>query len=238
MTLKCIITDDEPSALKLLRRYVTDTPFLELVAACSSAKETMEALSKHEVDLLLLDIHMPDLSGMALAKTIDPNIPIVFTTAFDQYAIEGYKVNAKGYLLKPFSYEEFLETVSKLTRNSASTPKNDESDEDREYIMVKADYKTWQIPLSEVRYFEGVKDYVKIHRENENKPLMPLMSMKYLEEHLPKSRFMRVHRSYIVNLDKIRVIERNQILFDEVRITVSENYRDVFQQFMKQRFGT
>ncbi|RED92199.1 LytR/AlgR family response regulator transcription factor [Marinoscillum furvescens] len=236
MTLKCIITDDEPSALKLLKRYVDDTPFLELVAMCSSAKEAMEALASHEIDLLFLDIHMPDLSGMALAKSIDPAIPIIFTTAFDQYAIEGYKVNAKGYLLKPFSYEEFIETVSKLTR--AATAQSTTPPAEREYIMVKADYKTWQIPLNEIRYFEGVKDYVKIHRENESKPLMPLMSMKYLEEYLPPSRFMRVHRSFIVNLDKIRVIERHQILFDEVRITVSENYREAFQQFIKQRFGT
>ena len=207
-----------------------------MLAECSSATETIEFLSKNKADLVFLDIQMPDLSGMSLAKTIDPNIPIIFTTAFDQYAVEGYKVNTLGYLLKPFSFEEFEEVLNRALQKLQGTPQA-ESKVNADYIMIKADYKIWQIKLDDILYVEGVKDYVKIYRENESKALMPLMSLKGLEDSLPSDQFMRVHRSYIVNLNKISVIERNQILFGDKRISISESYKEKFQSFLDGRFG-
>ncbi|MBR9861661.1 response regulator transcription factor [bacterium] len=233
--VRCLITDDEPLARSLVKSYVQKIPTLNLLGECGSATETAEFLKNNEVDLIFLDIQMPDLSGMSLAKTIPSSTKVIFTTAFDQYAIEGYKVNAIGYLLKPISFDEFSETVSKaMVHFKEEVPEVQLRDE---FIMIKADYKIYQIKLSEIKYIEGVKDYVKIHQEGEGKPLMPLMSMKFLEETLPSDRFMRVHRSYIVNLDQIKVIERNQILFDKVRINVSDNYKEQFNAFLEKRFG-
>lgn len=238
--LKVIVADDEPHALKLIKSYVEDTAFLELVATCKNAKEVLDqTTATPDIDIVFLDIQMPGISGMSLAKNLDSKIKVVFTTAFEHYAIEGYKVNAAGYLLKPFSYEEFLETATKvknqLEKNKAVSSAH--ANINKDFMMVKADYKIWQIPLSDILYFEGVKDYVRIHRASEKKVLMPLMSMKFLEEYLPSDSFLRIHRSYIVNLNQIKVIERNQVVFGDVRITVSDNYKERFTQFLNQRFG-
>lgn len=235
--LKCIVADDEPSALALIKKYADDAPFIETVAACKNSNEVLAALAENDIDLLFLDIQMPGLSGMALAKMVDPKIAVIFTTAFDKYAIEGYQVNAIGYLLKPFSYEEFLEPAAKYQQKLKSSSPEVAELKDQDFIMVKADYKTWQIPLNDILYFEGVKDYVRIHRQSVSKVLMPLMSMKSLESQLPETKFMRVHRSYIVNLNKIEVIERNQIVFGDTRISVSDNYKEKFNTFVKGRFG-
>jgi DNA-binding LytR/AlgR family response regulator len=235
--IRCLITDDEPLARSLLRTYVDRLPTLQLLGECVSATETIAFLEKEKVDLLFLDIQMADLSGMSLAKTIHDRTRIIFTTAFEQYAVEGYKVNALGYLLKPFSFEEFSETVNRaiktMIEDQASIAKIH-----KDFIMIKADYKIWQLKLKDITFIEGLKDYVKIHRDTETKALMPLMSMRSLEEILPSDQFMRVHRSFIVNLDKIIVIERNQILFADKRITVSDNYKEKFNLFLEERFGS
>lgn len=233
MKIRTIIADDEPFALDLLKSYVEKTPFLELVKACRSAVEVMETLEEEkEVDLLCLDIQMPSLTGMQLAKTLGENGPkIIFTTAFEEYAIEGYKVNAIDYLLKPFAFEEFLAAAQKAKRQGASP-----TSKVQDYIIVKSDYKLRQIELEDVIYIEGLKDYVKIHRESANKSLLTLMSMKKLEANLPEDRFMRVHRSFIVNLNKIKIVERGSIVFGKERIPVSDKYKEQFQEFLNQRF--
>ncbi len=230
MKLPTIIADDEPFALDLLRSYVEKVPFLELIAACRSAVEVLDVLEQEEVDLLCLDIQMPSLSGMQLAKSLGNDGPkIIFTTAFEQYAIEGYKVNAVDYLLKPFSFEEFLQAAQK------AKPKI-EPQSAQDYIIVKSDYKLQQIALNDILYIEGLKDYVNIHRESNSKSLLTLMSMKKLEAKLPQAQFMRVHRSYIVNLNKIKVVERGNIVFDKTYIPVSDKYKEHFQAFLNQRF--
>lgn len=233
MKIRTIIADDEPFALDLLKSYVEKVPFLELLKACRSAVEVMEALEEEkEVDLLCLDIQMPSLTGMQLAKTLGENGPkIIFTTAFEEYAIEGYKVNAIDYLLKPFSFEEFLAAAQKAKRQGASLPSKVQ-----DYIIVKSDYKLRQIELNDIIYIEGLKDYVKIHRESADKSLLTLMSMKKLEASLPKDRFMRIHRSFIVNLNKIKTVERGSIVFGKEHIPVSDKYKEQFQEFLNQRF--
>ncbi len=243
MKLTCAIVDDEPMALGLVESYVKKTPFLELKHTFNSAIEAMEILQNDAVDLLFLDIQMPDLTGIEFSKMLSKKTKIVFTTAFDQYAIEGFKVDALDYLLKPFDYAEFLTAVNKakewfslvyksehtaaptLTSEEGTTAK-------KEFLFVKSEYKQLRIKLADVLYFEGLKDYIKIWLKTESKPILTLMSLKSLEEELPESDFMRVHRSFIVSLKNIDVIERSQIIINNQRITVSEAYKPKFLAFI------
>jgi two-component system, LytTR family, response regulator len=235
MNLRCLIVDDEPLALDLLEGYVLKTPSLSLAGRCSSAFQVMEMLGNTEVDLMFLDIQMPGLTGLELIRSL-PNPPkVIFTTAFEQYALEGFKVDALDYLLKPISYPEFLNAVNKAKRWFELEDKP-VAPAARNSIFVKSDYKLVQIEFKNILYIEGLKDYVKFYLEGNEKPVLSLMSMKSLEENLPGDRFMRVHRSFIVNLDKIKTIERNRIVFGKEYIPVSDNYKDKFQQFVNERF--
>lgn len=232
MILKCAIVDDEPLALGLLESYVNKTPFLELVGKYSSAVQAMKELPGKHADLLFLDIQMPELNGLEFSGMVDSSTRIVFTTAFSQYAIDGYKVNALDYLLKPFSYADFLQAANKAVQwfELLQQPK-----EEIQSIFVKSDYKLVQIKLDKILYVEGLKDYIKVYEEDAPKPILSLMSMKAMEELLPSSHFMRVHRSYIVRKDKIRIIDRGRIVFGKNYIPVSDSYKQVFQDFLEQR---
>jgi len=231
--ISCLIVDDEPMALNLVESYVLKTPFLQLVQKCNSGLEALSYLNEEKVDLIFLDIQMPDLTGLQLAKVLPKSTRIIFTTAFDQYAIEGFKVEALDYLLKPFDYSEFLEAANKarewfelIQNQEKATPKN------TEFLFVKSEYKQIKVVLKDVLYFEGLKDYIKIWLVNNPKPILTLMSLKTLEEELPESQFMRVHRSFIVALDNIDTVERSQILINNQRITVSDQYKQVFLDFI------
>lgn len=232
MTLNCAIVDDEPLALNLLESYINKTPFLTLAGKYSSAVQAMKELPGKQVDLLFLDIQMPELNGLEFSKMVNPHTRIVFTTAFGQYAIDGYKVNALDYLLKPISYVDFLQAANKAVQwfELLQQPK-DEIDS----IFVKSEYKLVQIELKNILYIEGLKDYIKIYEEGNTKPILSLMSMKAMEEMLPASRFMRVHRSYIVQKDKIRIIDRGRIVFGKTYIPVSDSYKQTFQEFLDKR---
>lgn len=232
MTLNCAIVDDEPLALNLLESYVNKTPFLKLAGKYSSAVQAMKELPDQQVDLLFLDIQMPELNGLEFSKMVDPHTRIVFTTAFDQYAIDGYRVNALDYLLKPISYVDFLQAANKALQWFELTQK---PAEEIDSIFVKSDYKLVQIELSKIMYIEGLKDYIKIYTEGAAKPVLSLMSMKAMEELLPATRFIRVHRSFIVQKDKIRVIDRGRIVFDKTYIPISDSYKQAFQTFLDQR---
>lgn len=232
--IRCVITDDEPHALDLVESYVNRIPYLQLVGKCSNAPDLITLLEKEMVDLIFLDIQMPALSGMSVARLLKDGPKIIFTTAFEEYAVESYKVNAIDYLLKPFSLEEFSKAAGKAQKNIFPNQPQQTVSLKNENIIIKADYKLWQIPLNDILYFEGVKDYIRIYRKSVSKVLMPLLSLKTLESRLPES-FMRVHRSFIVNLDNIEVIERNQILFDKARITISDKYKEDFGGFVNQR---
>ncbi|MCF8276978.1 MAG: LytTR family DNA-binding domain-containing protein [Flavobacteriales bacterium] len=230
-TVSCLIVDDEPMALSLVESYVSKTPFLELKGKCSSALEVLDYLNKEQVDLLFLDIQMPDLTGIELSQTLkDRKTRVIFTTAFDKYAIEGFKVDAIDYLLKPFDYPEFLMAANKakdwfsLVQSNASTG----SGNGKEFLFVRSEYKQVKINLNDVLYFEGLKDYIKIWLKDNPKPVLTLMSFKSLQQELPSSRFMRVHRSFMISLDKIDEIERSQVIIGKTRITVSDQYKDEF----------
>lgn len=239
--IKCLLIDDEPLAIGILEDYVKNTPFLTLVASCSNAIEALQKIEDEDIDLIFSDIQMPNISGIEFSKMIlNKNIKIIFTTAFEEYALESYKVNAIDYLLKPISYPEFLVAVNKaktvLKAESVSynseEQKTDNTNND-DYIFVKSEYKLVKIELKNILYIEGLKDYVKFYTQNSDKPIMSLMSLKYLEEELTSKKFMRVHRSFIVNLKRVKIIERNRIIFGDKYIPISEKYKENFQNFIK-----
>ncbi|MBN1599913.1 MAG: response regulator transcription factor [Bacteroidales bacterium] len=236
--MNCIAIDDEPLALRQISDFIRQTPFLEIVAECRSAFEAMEVLQgEKNVDLMFVDINMPDLSGMEFIKTLKSGPEIIFTTAYSEYAIEGYKVDALDYLLKPIDYTDFLKAANKakIYFQAISKTNGNQSDEEN-YLFVKTEYKVVRIKLKEVKYIEGMREYVRIHLENA-RPVMTLMSMKSLEDKLPPENFMRVHRSFIVNLNKITTIERSRIIFDkDVYIPVSDQYKEKFQEFINKHF--
>lgn len=234
MNLNCCIIDDEPLALDLMESYVVKTPFLTLCGKFSSALLAMRELSGRCTDLLFLDIQMPDLDGMEFSKIVGNKTRIVFTTAFEQYAVDSYRVNALDYLLKPISYPDFLQAANKALQWYEMQKQTENSGELRS-IFVKTDYKLVQVDLQHILYIEGLKDYVKIYLEGEPRPLLSLMSLKSLEELLPSRQFLRVHRSYIVQMQKIKIIERNRIVFGKEYIPVSDSYKDKFMAFLSDR---
>ena len=231
--MKCIVVDDEPLALDLLESYVRKTPFLELAGKYSSAVQAMKELANQQVDLIFLDIQMPELNGLEFSRMLPPETCIIFTTAFDQYAIDGYKVNAIDYLLKPISYPDFLQAANKALHQHELMHRTPQDEIDS--IFVKSEYKLVQIELRKILYVEGLKDYVKIYEEDSPKPVLSLMSMKAMEDLLPPSQFMRVHRSYIVRKDKIRVIDRGRIVFGKTYIPISDSYKQAFQEYLEKR---
>lgn len=236
--ITCLIADDEPMALSLIESYVLKTPFLELKAKCNSAIKAMEFLeTDSDIDLFFLDIQMPDLTGLEFSRLLPTKSKVVFTTAFDQYAIEGYKVNALDYLLKPFDYNEFLNAAQKARNhfetNSLQNTENQKNNKNSDFIFVKSEYRQIKINLSEILYIEGLKDYVKIYTSNHPRPILTLMSLKKLEEELPSEQFMRVHRSYIISLEKIEAIERNHVVIKDGFITIAPNYKDILMEYIK-----
>jgi DNA-binding LytR/AlgR family response regulator len=237
MKIKCLSIDDEPLALKQISSYIEKTPFLESVALCQSAFEAMEYLSNNDVDLMFVDINMPDLNGMELVKSLTNKPQVVFTTAYSEYAIEGFQVDALDYILKPISYAVFLKAANKAKAWFELNQKQTETiHTTQDSIFVKSEYKLMRILLSEIKYIESSNEYIQIHLVNDQ-PITTLIRLKTIEEQLPKDKFMRVHRSFIVNLDRVKVIERNRIIFDRnVYIPIGDQYKDVFQTFIDKTF--
>lgn len=233
MILKCIIVDDEPLAVELLASYVSKIPFMELAGKYSNATDALSGIREHKPDLVFLDIQMPEINGLELSHMIPESTRIVFTTAFEQYATDSYRVNALDYLLKPISYACFLEACNKaLQWFTLVNGSENKAAEDPKSIFVKSEYKLLQIDLDSIRYVEGLKDYVKIYTEESQHPILSLMNMKAMEQMLPPSRFIRVHRSFIVNKSKIREVERNRIIFGNVYIPIGDSYKQAFQNFI------
>ena len=238
MIVNCAIVDDEPLALDLLESYIRKTPFLNLVGRYSSAIQAMRELPKQSVDLLFLDIQMPDLSGVDYSKMLPTDIRVIFTTAFSNYAADSYRVNALDYLLKPISYTVFLEASNKALQWFEMTKKSNEQPSvfnESDIIFLKSERRLVQVDLTKLLYVEALKDYMKFVCEGDEMPVFSLMSLKSLEATLPSSRFMRVHRSFIVQKSKVKVIENNRIVFGKVRIPIGDAYKAVFQEFLAER---
>lgn len=244
MKLRCAILDDEPLAVELMESYVRRTPFLQLAGSYGSGITAFEALRREPVDLLFCDIQMPELNGMELTRMLPPETRVIFTTAFSRYAVEGFRVNAVDYLLKPISYADFLAAAEKAlswfelraraqaSEAPAAPPADGTPAAAPRSLIVRSEHRLLQIDLDSILYIEGLKDYVKIYTEESPRPVLSLTSLKALEEQLPADRFIRVHRSYIVQPAKIRAIERNRIVFGKEYIPIAERYRDAFFDFL------
>ena len=243
--LTCVIVDDEPLAVKLLESYVGKTDGLELVASFTDSVEAISMIKSHPVDLLFLDIQMPDMNGMELAHMIPAETRVVFTTAFKEYAFESYEVSALDFLLKPIRYNKFLAAVDKARQWFAISSLSSEhhllsiesNTSTPETIFLRVDGEYRQITLSQILYVSGMKDYVMFYLEGERKPLITHLTMKSVEEMLPTQQFMRVHRSYIVALDKIRSVDRNDCIYigDEI-IRVTDAFRENFLNYLQSKF--
>ena len=237
MKIKCVAIDDEPLALKQIGAYLERTPFFETIALCSNAFEALKFIREGEVDLLFVDINMPDLNGLDFVRSLERKIPVIFTTAYSEYAIDGFQVDALDYLLKPISYASFLKSANKAkTWFDVNHKSNEVVQPQMDYLFVKSEHRLIRILLSDIKYIEGSNEYIIIHLMKE-KPLTTLMRMKNIESMLPENQFMRVHRSFIVNLNQVKVIERNRIIFDEkIYIPVGEQYKENFQRFLDKTF--
>ena len=229
MIINCAIIDDEPLAAGLLKSYAERTPFLSLRGTYGSALEAMKELRDNPAQLLFLDIQMPELSGIEFAKILPQETKVIFTTAFQQYAVEGYKVSALDYLMKPISYEDFLRAANKALEWFSVSLKKDVYFRDR-FMFVKSDYKLLRVSLDDILYIEGLKDYVRIYLRDGQK-IMSLMNMKKLEDYLPRPEFLRTHRSYIVHMAYAEAVDRLRIVIGDQFIPISESYKDEVQQY-------
>jgi two-component system, LytTR family, response regulator LytT len=235
--ITAIAIDDEPLALQLVSGYIEKTPGLNLVGKFDNPLDAIDFLATKAVDLIFVDIRMPDLSGLEFTRSMVKGPKVIFTTAYEKYALDGFRLDVVDYLLKPFSYEEFLKAVQKaqrLIRLEKGAP--DKIDSNNEFLFLKSDYKIKRINFNDILYIEGLKDYVKVYTKNSPNPVLSLTTMRLIESKLPESKFMRVHRSFIVNLEKIDTIERSRIVFGKTYIPVSEQYKDKFQEYLDKNF--
>ena len=237
--IRVLAIDDEPLALQQLAAYIKKIPFLELVAECQSAIEAKEILNNENIDAIFCDINMPDLNGMDFVKSLSTPPLIVFTTAYSEYAVEGFKVDAVDYLLKPFGLDDFKRAANRLQERlevRQQEPSTTIASSEDDSIFVKTDYRVVKIAISDIRYIEGMSEYLKIHLESQPKPIVTLLSMKKMEEFLP-SHFMRIHRSYIINLKKIQEVNKNRVIMDsETYLPIGDNYKDAFNDYLDKKF--
>lgn len=225
--IKCLVIDDEPLAIDVLEDFIAKVPFLNLVKGCTSAMEAIEVLHQEDVQLLFLDIQMPQVSGVQFLKSLDYRPKVIFTTAYSDYALEGFNLDAVDYLLKPFTFERFLKAVNKAYQQITLQNKSSEVNADKEYMFVKSGYDTVKVKFDEILYIEGLKDYVKIHTTG--KTVIALMSMRILEETLPDN-FIRVHRSYIIDFERVSMVQKRKVFIDKLEIPIGEVYRDAFME--------
>ena len=237
--IRCLAIDDEPLALQQLTTYIGKVPFLELAAQCQSALEARKFLEQDTVDAIFCDINMPDLNGMDFIKSLQAPPLIVFTTAYSEYAVEGFKVNAVDYLLKPFGLDDFRRAANRIKERQESVSTNIQHpipNTQPATLFVKTDYRMVKINIPDIRYIEGMSEYLKIYLEGEDKPIITLLSMKKIESRLPEN-FMRIHRSYIVNLHKIQEVNKNRIIMDaETFLPIGDMYKESFQQYLDTMF--
>ena len=231
-----IAIDDEPLALELIAGYIRKTPFLEWKGSFDNPLSAAEFLQHEPVDLIFLDVMMPDQSGTDFARKLPAEVKVIFTTASDRFAVEGFRLDAVDYLLKPFSYEEFLKAANKALKIRELEKKAVNISADQQFLFIKSEYKIRRIRFGDILYVEGLKDYVRIYLKHEPKPVLSLSTLKALESRLPAATFMRVHRSFIVNLQHVDLVERSQIIFGKAAIPVSEGYKDAFQAFLNENF--
>ena len=240
MSIRCLAIDDEPLALQQLVAYIGKVPFLELAAQCQSALEARQFLENDTVDAIFCDINMPDLNGMDFVKSLVVPPLVVFTTAYSEYAVEGFRVNAVDYLLKPFGLQDFQRAANRLKERLDNTPAAPASDisltSNDNVLFLKTDYRIVKVSIPNIRYIEGMSEYLKVWIEGEAKPIITLLSMKKIEERLPDY-FMRIHRSYIINLNKIQEVNKNRVIMDaDTYLPIGDLYKESFQSYLNTKF--
>ena len=235
--IRCLAIDDEPLALQQIANYISKVPFLELAAQCQSAVEARTFLEHDTVDAIFCDINMPDLNGMDFVKSLAAPPLVVFTTAYSEYAVEGFRVNAVDYLLKPFGLQDFLRAANRLRERVEREERNVKSEEERnDTLFLKTDSRIVKVSISDIRYIEGMSEYLKVWLDSQPKPIITLLSMKKMEEYLPTS-FMRIHRSYIVNLTKIQEVNKNRVILDaNTYLPIGDLYKEAFQTYLDTKF--
>lgn len=242
--LKCIAIDDEPLALRQIAAYIAKVPYLELVARFNNALEAQQRLAEEKIDLIFVDVNMPDLNGVDFVRGLVERPMIIFTTAYSEYAVEGFKLDAVDYLLKPFSFADFSRAAAKANslyelrhnQRPAQEPETEALPRDREYLTVKADYKVSLVRIADILYIESEGEYVRLHLAN-GTAITTLFRLKNMETALPSDSFMRVHRSYIVNLRAIHSYIKGRIyLNDSEFVPIGENYKEAFQNYIRQNF--
>ena len=235
--IRCLAIDDEPLALKQLVAYIGKVPFLELAAQCQSALEARAYLEHDTVDAIFCDINMPDLNGMDFVKSLTVPPLVVFTTAYSEYAVEGFKVNAVDYLLKPFGLQDFQRAALRLKERMEGTRMTEEnSAHQTDTLFLKTDHRIVNVNISAIRYVEAMSEYLKVWLDGQPKPIVTLLSMKKMEESLP-SYFMRIHRSYIINLTKIQEVNKNRVIMDaRTELPIGDLYKEAFQAYLDTKF--
>ena len=232
--IKCIAIDDEPLALKQLAYYLERVPFFTLIASCQSAMEAMRVLETEETDVLFIDINMPDLSGLDFVRSLQTPPMGVFTPAYQEYAIDGFRVNAIDYLLKPFGMGDILRAAEKVKRqyDLTHTPTTSQATED-DFMFMRADYKVVRVPLKEILYVEGFGEYLRIYIEAKEKPLVVYLSMKKMEQRLEQLGYMRIHKSYVVGLKYVAEINRSHVVLNNgTNLPIGESYREKLQHYV------
>lgn len=232
MILNCAIIDEDPAALELLKQYVEETPTLNLIGAYPNAIEAVSSIRHSHLDILFLAIHMQQISGLEFAKIVPKNVKIIFTTAFKEYAIEAYKVNAFDYLLKPIKHEDFMSACEKVFNRYMQDDAYNPIKRDR-FLVLKNDNKYFRVPFSQILFAECIKDYIKIHLEGDHY-VTALGNLKRLEERLPREVFMRVHRSYLVNMTNFDCIDRMRIIYGQIAVPISESYKEDVMKFVEE----
>ena len=235
--IRCLAIDDEPLALQQLTAYIKKIPFLELVDSCQSAHDALTVMNQEVIDAIFVDINMPDLNGMDFVKSLPVPPLVVFTTAYSEYAVEGFKVDAVDYLLKPFGLTDFQRAANKVKarydqQNTAVIAQDEE-----DTLFLKTDYKVVRIEVKDIRYVQSMSEYLKIFLEGRAKPVIVLLSMKKMEERLPENQFMRIHRGYIINLKKIQEVNKNRVIMDEeTYLPIGDNYKEAFNSYLESKF--
>lgn len=236
--IRCIAVDDEPLALRQLAYYLENVPFFELVASCRSAMDAMRQLEEVEVDVMFIDINMPNLSGLEFVSSLASPPMIVFTTAYQEYALDGYRVNAIDYLLKPFGMNDVLRAAEKVKRQYELLHAAQESSADEHAaIFIRVDYKVVHVLVRDIVYVEGYGEYLRIFLASQDKPLVVYLRMKEMEERLCGGGFMRIHKSYIISLQHVREIGKSRVVLDTgADIPVGDSYHEKLRQYVARKF--
>ena len=245
--IRVLAIDDEPLALQQIVAYIKKVPFLELAAQCQSALEARKFLENDTVDAIFCDINMPDLNGMDFVKSLTVPPLVVFTTAYSEYAVEGFRVNAVDYLLKPFGLQDFQRAANRLKErlelptataqvSAGQAVGSSDAPMSSDVLFLKTDYRIVKVNISDIRYIEGMSEYLKVWLDTDAKPIITLLSMKKMEERLPAN-FMRIHRSYIINLNKIEEVNKNRVILDkDTYLPIGDLYKEAFQRYLDTKF--